>query len=283
MDNESTLNRAPLTPVRPARPVAPWIGGKKQLAGHIIDVISRIPHRTYAEAFVGQGGIFLRRPFRAPVEIINDRSRDVATLFRILQRHYVPFLDTLRWQLSSRAEFERLMSVRPETLTDLERAARFLYLQRTAFGGKASGRSFGVSPGTSARFDVTKLGPLLEAAHDRLASVTIECLPWQEFIDRYDGPEILFYLDPPYWGSEDDYGPGLWSRAEFDRLADRLRTLQGRFLLSINDVPEIRKTFAGFWMEELSTTYSIAREGSSAGTALELLIADREPPTDRLL
>lgn len=76
------------------------------------------------------GGIFLRRQTRPRAEVINDRGRDIANLFRILQRHYPQFLDCLRFQLTTRAEFERLVAVDPDTLTDLERAARFLYLQR---------------------------------------------------------------------------------------------------------------------------------------------------------
>lgn len=77
------------------------------------------------------GGIFLRRQSRPSSEMINDRARDVANLFRILQRHYPQFLEILRFQLTVRAEFERLVATDPDTLTDLERAARFLYLQRT--------------------------------------------------------------------------------------------------------------------------------------------------------
>src|SRR3546814_7572697 len=90
----------------------------------------------------------------------------------------------LRWQLSSRSEFDRLMRMDPYTLTDLERAARFLYLQRLTFGGKVDGRNFGVSRTTSSRFDVTKLVPILEDVHERLASVVIERLPFDVFIDR---------------------------------------------------------------------------------------------------
>src|SRR3546814_2724684 len=108
------------------------------------------------------GGVFLKRTARPKVEVINDISGDVTTLFRILQRHYIAFLDMLRWQLSSRSEFDRLMRMDPDTLTDLERAARFLYLQRLTFGGKVDGRNFGVSRTTSSRFDVTKLVPILE-------------------------------------------------------------------------------------------------------------------------
>lgn len=276
MDTESTLISA-----RPARPLAPWIGGKRQLAEHVIALIERIPHRLYAEPFVGQGGVFLRRPFRAPGEVVNDINRDVVTLFRVLQRHYLPFLEHMRWSLTSRAEFERLLATPPETLTDLERSARFLYLQRTAFGGRVRGRTFGVSDGP-ARFDVTKLGPILDAVHERLAGVTIECLPWAEFLERYDRPDALFYLDPPYWGSEDDYGSDLWRRSDFPRLADRLRQLKGRFLLSINDVPEVRRIFAAFWMEPVKVTYTIGiKHGQHE--ASELLISACEPPAAGLL
>lgn len=286
MSSESTPNPATLssslTPARPARPVAPWIGGKRQLAERVIALIERMPHRLYAEAFVGQGGVFLRRPFRAPAEAVNDINRDVVTLFRILQRHYLPFVEMMRWYLTSRAEFERLAATPADTLTDLERAARFLYLQRTTFGGGVRSRSFGVSIGP-ARFDITRLVPLLEAVHERLASVTIECLPWAEFLERYDRPEALFYLDPPYWGSEDDYGTGIWKRTDFARLADRLRMLKGRFLLSLNDVPEVRRIFVGFWMEQVRTTYMMGREGGDAGGALELLISAVEPPAAGLL
>lgn len=143
------------------------------------------------------------------------------------------------------------------------------------------GRTFGVSL-TPARFDVTKLAPLLEAVHERLAGVTIECLPWEDFLARYDSAGTLFYLDPPYWGSEDDYGRGLWRRSDFARLADRLRRLEGCFLLSINDVPEIRRIFDGFWMEEAKVTYTIARQGSGSEQAAELLISREAPPAGGL-
>lgn len=193
-----------LSPVIPVNPVAPWLGGKRNLAKRIVRILEDIPHQVYAEPFVGMGGVFLRRTSRPRTEVINDFSRDVANLFRILQRHYPQFLETLRFQLTTRAEFNRLVATDPETLTDLERTARFLYLQRTAFGGKVSGRTFGVSKDRPARFNLTTLEPDLEELHSRLSGVVIECLDYSAFIDRYDGPNALFYLDPPYRGSEND-------------------------------------------------------------------------------
>lgn len=250
-----------LSPVSPTRPVAAYIGGKKNLAKRLVERIATVPHTTYAEAFVGMGGVFFRRTSRPQAEAINDWSMDVATFFRILQRHYVAFMDMIRWQLTTRAGFETLLRTDPTTLTDLERAARFLYLQRTSFGGKVVGRGFGVAPQNPARFDVTKLGPLLEAVHERLAPVVIERLPWADFLRRYDRPTTLFYLDPPYYGCERDYGDDegkpLFSRAEFETMADLLAGLEGRFILSLNDHPDVRAIFAGFQIEEVQTTYSI--------------------------
>ena len=258
-----------LIPVRPVRPVAAYLGGKRNLAKPVIERLAVMPHTTYVEPFVGMGGIFLRRPFRAKAEVINDISQDVTTLFRVLQRHYQAFLDMIRWQLTSRAEFERLSATAVDTLTDLERAARFLYLQRTAFGGKVTGQNFGVSPALGGRFDITKLGTILEAVHERLAGVVIERLPWPDLLRRYDRPETLFYLDPPYWGSETDYGPGVFDRGDFERMAEALAALKGQFLLSLNDRPEVRLTFAAFEIEAVETTYTVSRGASQpAGEVL---------------
>lgn len=254
------------------QPPAAYIGGKRLLSKTIAARIAAIPHTLYAEPFVGMGGVFFKRETRAKAEVINDWSGEVVNLFRILQRHYPQFMDTLKFQVTSRREFERLKACDPSTLTDLERAARFLYLQRTSFGGKVSGQNFGVDKSGPARFNLNRLAPVLEDVHERLASVVIENLPWQDFIGRYDRADALFYLDPPYWGCEEDYGKGMFARAEFEAMAECLAGLKGRFLLSINDVPDIRAAFRDFAIEHVSLTYSIA--GGKGTAARELIISN---------
>ncbi|WP_062114937.1 DNA adenine methylase [Aureimonas sp. AU40] len=250
-----------LKPVSPAAPAAGYIGGKRNLARRIIARIDATPHDGYAEPFVGMGGVFLRRSLAPRFEAVNDISGDVATFFRILQRHYVAFLDMLRFQIASRREFERLSATDPSTLTDLERSARFLYLQRLSFGGKVTSRTFGVSTNSGSRFNVTKLGPMLEAIHERLAGVVIERLSWQEFIRRYDRPGMLFYLDPPYFGTEHFYGRDAFTRDQFAEMAEQLRLIKGRFILSLNDHTEVRRIFDGFAMEEEGVTYVTGGHG----------------------
>ncbi|AZN72720.1 DNA adenine methylase [Georhizobium profundi] len=262
--------------VRPVAPVAGYIGGKRQLAQRLAAIIEQIPHTLYAEPFIGMGGVFFRRRLIPKAEVINDVSGDVATFFRILQRHYPQFMETLRFQIASRREFDRLLKCRPETLTDLERAGRFLYLQRLAFGGKVVGRSFGVDTTGGARFNLNRLGPLLEDVHERLSGVVIENLDWSVFLDRYDRQDTLFFLDPPYFGCERDYGDKVFARSDFERLADRLADLRGRFMLTLNDCPDVRKIFARFSMTNVELTYTIAGgEGRRVG---EVVIWDGRDP-----
>jgi DNA adenine methylase len=199
----------PMDYVGAAAPVAPWLGGKSKLARTLIERIERIPHKTYAEPFCGMGGVFLRRAWRPQTEVANDLNGEIVNLFRILQRHYPVLINEMRFRISSRRDFERLRHTDPATLTDLERAARFLYLQRLAFGGQSRG-VFGVSPGHSPRFSLAKLEPILEAASERLDGVVFESLDWSELIRRYDTADTLFYLDPPYHGGETDYGKGMF-------------------------------------------------------------------------
>ena len=101
--------------------------------------------------------------------------------------------------------------------------------------------------------------------------VTIEALPYQELIQRYDARSTLFYLDPPYWGSEDIYGLGEFQRSDFEDLADILAQIKGQFILSLNDAPGVRDVFSAFKQVAVSTSYTVAQaSGKRVG---ELIIS----------
>lgn len=260
------------TPVGDCDPPAAWIGGKRHLARRICAILAATDHAAYCEPFIGMGGVFLRRRVRPPVEVMNDVSGEVVTLFRVLQRFPEALLRELRWRPAMRAEFDRLKETADRDLLDIERAARFLYLQTLAFGGKVSGQNFGLNAAAPHNFDIRRIEKRIARLHDRLAGVVIENLDWLDFIGRYDRPGTLFYLDPPYWGSESDYGSGIFVRGDFQRMADRLQAAEGKFLLSINDRPEIREMFAWADMEAVKTTYSLAGGAHVDTDVGELLI-----------
>lgn len=254
-----------------ANPPAPYLGGKRNLARRICALIDATPHRIYIEPFVGMGGVFLRRPKPAPVEVINDLSGDVANLFRVIRRHYEPFVDELRWLLASRAEFDRQNALDPRLLTDIERAVRFLYLQRLAFGGKVQGRTFGVRRDQDSRINLGRLRADLKALRDRLAPVTIEQLDYADVIRRYDSPQALFFLDPPY---DETTGYGIdFGRSHYEAMAEQLAGIRGQFIMSINDTPFIRDTFARFRIDEVETTWTVSSASAHrAKKVTELII-----------
>ena len=113
---------------------------------------------------------------------------------------------------------------------------------------------------------------LVTGAHARLVGVHVECLDWSAFIRRYDRPFTLFYIDPPYWGHEADYGKGIFARDDFARMAEILRGLKGRFILSLNDRIEVRETFAGFAFEKVTLRYTA--NAKAVKQAAELLISN---------
>ena len=264
-----------LVPTEAAEPLAPWRGGKRLLAKRIIARLEAIPHRCYAEPFVGMGGVFFRRKQRPKSEILNDRNGEIVNLFRVVREHPDELTRQFEWALAARGEFVRLLSAPPEILTDIQRAARFAFLQRMTYRGKPAHE---VTPGETgaivsgpASFTPARMQRVIGAAHRRLQGVYVEQLDWAAFMARYDRPTTLFYVDPPYFGHEGDYGKGLFARADFARLAEVLRGIRGRFLLSLNDRPEVRKLFAGFARERVRVRYTM---GPKPKLAAELLISN---------
>lgn len=114
---------------------------------------------------------------------------------------------------------------------------------------------------------------MLEDIHERLSGVIIENLDWTNLIDRYDRQGTLFYCDPPYWGSEHYYGKDLFNKEQFALMADRLGKLKGSFIMSINDVAEIRKLFSAFLIREVKVSYSCGG-GTNINRAKELIITN---------
>ncbi len=269
MRTESTQNI--INSVKPINPIAAYLGGKRLLAKTIVPLIEKIPHNIYCEPFMGMGGIFFRRTQKPKCEAINDINSEIINMFRMVEKFPNYLADMLKFKICSRAEFKRMLATPPLLLTELERAVRYLYIQKNAFGGKTFSQVFGVALERT-RFDSERIIPQIQELHKRLVGVYIECLPYQEFITRYDRPDTLFYLDPPYWGCENDYGKGIFGKTDFDELAKLLKGIKGRFILSINDVPEIRRIFKAFYIKEVQTLYTTGLQPGKK--ASELLISN---------
>lgn len=249
-----------------SKPVIPWIGGKRRLAKYLLPMFPS--HTCYCEPFCGAAAIFfLKSPSK--VEVVNDINGELINLYRVIRHHLEEFLRQFRWSLVSRQMYKWLLDQPPEPLTDIQRAARFFYLQKLAFGGKVAGQTFGTAAVSPPRLNLLRIEEDLSAAHLRLSRAVIEHLPWETCVRKYDRPETLFYFDPPYWQTE-GYGVG-FEFDQYERLAEVMRGMTGKALLSINKHPDISKVFSEFSVEEVAINYTVGGAGKGAGRT-ELIV-----------
>lgn len=241
-----------------------YAGGKNRIANSIIAKFPK--HTTYVEAFAGGAQVlFHKEPSK--VEIINDIDGELVNFYRVCQSHYEELIRYTRFMHLSRELFSRLHETSPQSLTDIQRAARYFYLQKSAYGGRITRQAYAIHVVQPPNFTPERAKELIERTHLRLDRVQIEQLPYDEVVRRYDRATTFFYLDPPYYGIR-LYRHNM-KHGDFEKMADVLRVVKGKFILSINDHPEIRRLFQDFTIETVPITYSMH---SAAGKRYQELL-----------
>ena len=248
-----------------------YIGGKRRLAKRLIAMFP--PHKTYGEVFLGGGQVLFKKE-PSPVEAVNDLDGEVVNFFRCAQLHYDELCRQLKFVLVGRRWYEIFQQENPASLTDIQRAARFFYLQKSSYAGLVHGQHYALRVVSTPGFRPDRLPEILEQVHRRLARVQIESLPFGEFIRRFDRPNTLFFADPPYWKrtlyrhnfSEDD----------FRNLASQLQSIEGKFVLTVDDVPELRELFNRSIITEVEVPYTAQQEAGKRYR--ELIITNFDPP-----
>lgn len=240
------------------------------MADKLLPLLAEHEHSCYVEPFCGAAALFFMREQRTKVEVLNDISGDLVNLYRVVQHHLEEFCRQFRWALSSRQLYEWAKLTTPDTLTDIQRAARFFYLQKLGFGGKVQGRTFGTATTASARLNLLRIEEDLSDVHLRLNGVFVEHQPWSTCVRRYDRAHTMFFMDPPYWGTE-GYGVD-FPLEQYGQMAELMRSMKGKAVVTVNDVPEMRAAFAGLTMQRVLITYSVAPKPSDRKPTGELII-----------
>lgn len=252
------------------KPILAWPGGKRRLLKQLLPLIPQ--HTCYTELFCGGAALLLAKE-PAKAEIINDQHLELVTLYRVVQHHCEEFLRYFKWVLVSREGFETLREQPPHLLTDIQRAARFFYLQKLAFGAKVSGKpTFGTSTTTPARLNLFRIEEDLSAVHQRLARVTVERDDWLKCLHRYDRPNTFHFADPPYWKTE-GYGCAFeWK--QYEALRDALDSCKGKMLITLGAHPDIERLFEGCIHQRTGIQYTV---GGGKKPAQELIISNYLP------
>jgi len=241
------------------------LGGKSRLRKKIIQ---RLPdHTCYVEVFGGAGWVlFGKEPSK--VEVYNDIDGELVNFFRVVKNCHKAFVQALDWILVSRKLFKDFINTKPEDLDEIQRAVRFYYIIKVSFGGK--GAHFGYAKTGKSTFNPDILYETISVVFNRLRRVYIEEGDFETVIERYDGLETVFYLDPPYYETCGyKYKIDI---EDYKRLARILADIDGKFLLTINDHETMREVFKGFEMEEVEVGYSIAKKVESRRKYGELMV-----------
>ncbi len=276
--------------------------GNKTAILHILYALFPLNYGRFIDVFGGSGSVLLGKPTIDSFEVYNDFDRNLVNLFRCMKDRTMATIRELGFcHLNSREDFiairrffdherfndryltEELLLTEimlpplegaelkefRKRITedhDVRRAAMFLKLLRNSYS--SSGKSFASQP-----FDIRKLFGLIQELESRMANVVVENQDFETLIQHYDRPDAFFYLDPPYYSTEDMYEAG-FGNEDHIRLRDILGNIKGRFLLSYNDCPEIRGLYEGFSLFDFSRIHSMAQRYEAGKEFKELLIAN---------
>ena len=263
-----------------------WVGGKSRLRKFIIPIIP--PHTCYVEPFAGAAWVLFGKP-KSDVEIINDIDGELITFFRVVREKPEELIASFEWELVSRAEFNRLANLEPQSLTDVQRAHRFYYLIMAGWGGEARYPRFQTSirdggHGNRLAGALKSLRERITPIHRRLQTVLIENMDWQDCVARYDSPSTVMYLDPPYMGNGANYKFNMRGKDDHQAISEQLAQTKGRWILSSYDTPEIRDLFHGYEITPIQsssgmrTGKSERQTGKHRTTNQEILITNFPPP-----
>lgn len=249
-----------------------WIGGKKLLRDA---VLCRFPldYDRFIEVFGGGGWVLFHKPPRKDFEVYNDFNVLLSNLFRCVRDKPDLLITALEYVLNSRADFDHVrLSLRQKHTTDIQRAAWFYQIIRQSY---ASGlTSFASQP-----HDMWDDFPLIKQASRRLKDVVVENQDFEKLIGHYDRPSSFFYCDPPYHATEGYYkniGECGFRKKDHYRLRNALLEIKGKFLLSYNDDPFVRRlyTYPGIMIQEVTRPNSIKLRYENGAQFPELLIAN---------
>lgn len=232
----------------------PWIGGKKLLRKEILKRFPEELPTRYIEVFGGAGWVLFYKDVNTKqLEVFNDLNGDLINLYRCIKYHVEEVEKECAMLLNSREVFFDFKSQLNERgLTDIQRAARYLYLIKISYGADRE------TYGTNSK-NLYYAVDMLKDISKRLQRVVIENKCYDDLIKVYDRTGALFYLDPPYFKTEKYYGE-LFSKEDHLKLKEILSNIKGKFILSYNDCEFIRNLYADFYIEEVNRNNNLIQQ-----------------------
>lgn len=232
-----------------------------------------LDYDRYIEVFGGGGWVLFHKPPRNDFEVYNDFNSLLTNLFYCVREKPDLLINALRYVLNSREDFERVrLALRQKNTTDVQRAAWFYQIIRQSY-------SSGLTSFASQPHDMWDDFPLIKRCSRRLKDVVVENQDFEKLIRHYDRASAFFYCDPPYHKTEGYYqniGEKGFTDDDHIRLRDRLLKIEGKFLLSYNDDPFVRRLYDhnGIMVQEVTRLNNMRQRFEGGAMYSELLISN---------
>jgi len=250
-----------------------WFGGKSRLAPEIIRRMP--PHKVYVEPFGGAAHVLVQKP-RAPHEVFNDIDGELVNFLLVARDQPERLKEACESLPYSRELYERWKR-EPWPKDSFERAVRFFYMNRSAISGGNAHRSTGWSHGTkqskNKAASYLRACELIPALAQRMQGVMIEHNDFRKIIRTYDGPDTLFYVDPPYFGREHHYAGGFTEQDHRD-LAEMLNRIRGKAIVSYYEHPLLDELYPGWRREKIDAIKQVGNTGSRKAEEVLLMNYD---------
>lgn len=280
-----------------------WVGNKTAILPVLYSMFP-VRYDRYIEPFGGSCAVLLGKEQADKFEVYNDFDHNLVNLFQCLRDRPLAFIRELGFlHLNARDDFvtmkrffekekfdTRFMEQELELTSfllppleaqelrevytavqrdyDLRRAAMYFKLIRMSYA--STRKSFASQP-----FNLRCLFRLIRDVSLRLSNVVIENQDFGKLIKHYDRTGAFFYCDPPYVDTEDMYN-GDFGWDDHVRLRETLGKIQGSFLLSYNDCPEVRELYRDFPFYSFQRVHSMVQRYRPGEVYTEILIGNYE-------
>ena len=263
-------------------PIVKWVGGKRQL---MFELLKNMPktYNRYFEPFIGGGALFFElQPDNA---YISDMNEELINLYSVVRDSVDELIEDLGKHKVSKEYFLEIRNIdRTEeysNLSNVERASRFIYLNRTCFNGMYRVNSkgeFNVPFGNYKNPRIIDENNLLNCS-DLLKKTEIKCADFFEILNKVRKGDFV-YFDPPYVPLNETSSFTSYTKDGFDidmqfklrDVCDELDSMGVKFMLSNSDTKLVNDLYANYEIKKVFASRQINANADGRGKITEVLV-----------
>jgi DNA adenine methylase len=269
-----------------ASPFVKWAGGKGQLLAQLEPFFPPPgSYHRYFEPFLGGGAVFFHlQPRRAVLSDLND---ELINAYEVIRDHLSELIESLRKHRDNTEYFYWVRSLLPDRLSPVQRASRFIFLNKRCYNGLYRVNSKGLFNVPIGRY---KHPPRifdednLQAISCLLRNAELRVVSYELVLERAGAGDFV-YLDPPYQPLSATANFTRYTKASFDeadqaRLAEVLQELDrrgARFLLNNHDTRQLRRMYSGFHIGVATANRMINSRADRRRGVAELIVTNYQP------